>query len=534
MQIQTFVKPGFYKDSVALMRVAQALLADFTLDRATLVMATPANKEILAEAGLLQANAQAAGPADLLIVIAGDEAAEVAAATAQAHVLLEAKPAHSDSAQAIAPKTLVMGQHRMTDDGVAANLAQISVPGPYAAAEGLKAIKQGMHVFMFSDNVPLAQEVALKRAAQAKGLLVMGPDCGTAIINGVPLGFANVVRRGAIGFVAASGTGLQEVTTGVHNEGLGVSHALGTGGRDTGADVGGITMLQALDLLIADAQTEVIGIVSKPPAPSVAAAVYAKLQAGGKPAVVLFLGDTAHSTLPNVHTVRTLEGATAVCAQLARGEVRGEAIHVHANVTLDDIDAIEDTSTSLPVIDFAPGQRYLRGLYSGGTFCTEAQLVASESGIVAWSNVPVDKKRALKDIHTSQEHTLVDLGDDAFTVGKPHPMIDQGTRIARLLHEAHDPSVAVILLDVVIGYGAHADPAGELVPHIRAAQALAVATGRTLAFVAFVCGTEDDPQVRSVQEKTLLSAGVLVAVNSTQAARLAASLVASAVAPPQA
>ena len=525
MQIQTFVKPGFYKDSVALMRVAQALLAEFTLDRATLVMATPANKEILDEAGLLQANAQAAGPADLLIVIAGDESAEVAAATAQAHALLEAKPAQSDSAQAIAPKTMTMGQRSMTDKGLAANLAQISVPGPYAAAEGLKAIKQGMHVFMFSDNVPLAQEIALKRAAQAKGLLVMGPDCGTAIINGVPLGFANVVRRGTIGFVAASGTGLQEVTTGVHNERLGVSHALGTGGRDTGADVGGITMLQALDLLIADTQTEVIGIVSKPPAPSVAAAVYAKLQAGGKPAVVLFLGDTAHSTLPNVHTVRTLEGATAVCAQLARGE----AIHVHAQVTLDDIDAIEDTSTSLPVIDFAPGQRYLRGLYSGGTFCTEAQLVASESGIAAWSNVPVDKKRALKDIYTSQEHTLVDLGDDAFTVGKPHPMIDQGTRIARLLQEAHDPSVAVILLDVVIGYGAHADPAGELVPHIRAAQALATATNRTLAFVAFVCGTEEDPQVRSVQEKTLLSAGVLVAVNSTQAARLAASLVAALV-----
>ncbi len=513
MQIRTLTKAGFYKDSVALMRVAEALLKQFPLQRTTLVMATPANKDILTEAGLLEAHAAKASPADLLIVLAalaGDDPAVLDHAALMAEELLNAKPAQSGSAQHVVPKSLAMAVARLNDQKSHANLAQISVPGLYAAAEALKAVRQGLHVFLFSDNVPLEQEVALKRAAQKKGVLVMGPDCGTAIINGVPLGFANVVRRGSIGFVAASGTGLQEVTTGVHNAGAGVSHALGTGGRDLYAEVGGITMLQGLDLLIADADTKVIGIVSKPPAASLTKAVLQRLQDARKPAVVLFLGASDTSPAAHIHMVRTLEGATALCAALARDEAPA---------------VVEAEPDDLPNVSFQPGQRYLRGLYSGGTFCTEAQLLARELGVTTWSNVPLEKARKLANLQQSQEHTLIDLGDDDFTVGKPHPMIDQTTRIERLMQEARDPAVAVILLDLVLGYGAHADPAGELVPHLQAARELAKRDGRALCIVAFACGTEEDPQVRSHQERKLLDAGCLLAVNSSQAARLAAKLV---------
>jgi succinyl-CoA synthetase alpha subunit len=368
-----------------------------------------------------------------------------------------------------------------------------------------------MHVFMFSDNVSIEQELAIKQVGARKGLLVMGPDCGTAIINGVPLGFANVVRSGAIGIVAASGTGLQEVTTQIHRLGGGVSQAIGTGGRDVYAAIGGITMLQALDVLAADAATKVIAIVSKPPAPAVTEKVLACLATIGKPAVVLFLGSNAKGGAANVRTVTTLFDCAAQAVALAGGKT-----------------AVVEQAAKVPAIKFAQGQRWLRGLYSGGTFCTEAQLIWKQLGLRTWSNVPVDKADALPNPkQASREHSAIDLGDDEFTVGRPHPMIDQAARIERLLKEAADPEVAVILLDVVLGYGAHADPAGALAPAIREAKAIAAKAGRELAIVAFACGTDEDPQPLTAQDKALVASGALVAQSSVAAARLAAALVAS-------
>src|SRR5580704_9603583 len=96
---------------------------------------------------------------------------------------------------------------------------------------------------IFSDNVPIAEEASLKHEARERGLMVMGPDCGTAIIGGVPLAFANAVPRGDIGIIGASGTGIQEVSTLIARAGRGVRHAIGTGGRDMHAEVGGLTTL---------------------------------------------------------------------------------------------------------------------------------------------------------------------------------------------------------------------------------------------------------------------------------------------------
>ena len=503
-----FISANLYKDSVALMRVAQGLLALPGVVNATLQMGNPANKDILREAGLLHKSVQEAGPSDVMVVVQARSAALCAAAVDSCQAQLagtQASGASTGDVQALPRSSLGMGQAALS--GV--NLAQISVPGPYAAAEALKAIKLGMHVFLFSDNVPLAQEVTLKQEATRRGLLVMGPDCGTAIIGGVPLGFANAVRRGNIGLVAASGTGLQEVSTQIHRMGGGVSHAIGTGGRDVYEAVGAATMLQGIAMLAADPSTKVIAIVSKPPAPLVAERVLAALRASGKPSVVLFIGAAAQSPHKGKGAALRIAHTLVDCAAMAV-RLAGVKRQVPAHYPLP----------RKPM--FAKSQQYLRALYAGGTFTAEAQSLWADAGFKVWSNVPLEPALALaKPRQASREHSALDLGDDAFTVGRPHPMIDQAARIERLLIEAADPQVCVILLDVVIGWGAHSNPAAELAPAIVQAKALARKRGRQLAVVGFVCGTEADPQVLSQQEALLRKAGMVLASNSANAAWLA-------------
>lgn len=542
LHTQAFVHPNLYKDSVALMRVAQALLAMDGVVNATLQMGNPANKEILTEAGLLTTEVASATPADVMVVVqaASSKACEAALAAARAQLAGQGKASSSTAQAKIAATTVRMGLTQLTS----ANIAQISVPGSYAAAEALKAIKQGLNVFMFSDNVPIEQEIAIKQEAKKRGLLVMGPDCGTAIIGGVPLGFANNVRKGHIGLVAASGTGLQEVTTQIHRMGGGISHAIGTGGRDVYALVGGITMLQGIELLAKDPDTAVIAIVSKPPAPEVTERVLAALVAAGKPAVVLFLGSTLKSPDKRIKLVGTMVDCAAAAIKLAGGKVtsadttplsaaltfpllrRGKQIPSSPLQSRGDVRTSGQGGSSYPIPkqpQFAKSQQYLRALYSGGTYCSEAQTIWAKAGLAVWSNIPVNKARQLGNPKQSSfENTALDLGDDDFTVGKPHPMIDQGARIARLLKEAADPSVRVILLDVVIGWGAHADPASELAAAVTQAKHIAASGGRQLAVIGFVCGTDQDPQGFAAQEAQLMSAGMVLASNSANAAWLAA------------
>ena len=520
LHTQAFVHPNLYKDSVALMRVAQAMLAMDGVVNATLQMGNPANKEILTEAGLLTTEVASAGPSDVMVVVQAttSKACSSAMDAAKSQLAGTAKAASGSAQEEIAPRTVGMGLAKLS----LANIAQISVPGAYAAAEALKAVKQGLNVFMFSDNVPLAQEVAIKQEAAKRGVLVMGPDCGTAIIGGVPLGFANNVRKGNIGLVAASGTGLQEVTTQIHRMGGGVSHAIGTGGRDVYADVGGITMLQGIELLARDVDTKVIAIVSKPPAPEVTQKVMAALERAGKPAVVLFLGSDLKSANKNIRTVQTMVDCAAVANNWGLTPKRNKA-QQNANKGAKGSDPNWLAAYPIPrKPSFQKAQQYLRALYSGGTYCSEAQTIWAKSGLTVWSNIPVNKAFALDNPKkTSFEHTALDLGDDDFTVGKPHPMIDQGARIERLLREAADPSVRVILLDVVIGWGAHADPASELAAAVVQAKKTAAKDKRTLAVIGFVCGTDLDPQGFAAQEQKLRDAGMVLAGNSANAAWLA-------------
>ncbi len=495
---------NFYRDSVSLMQLSARLAALPGIGQASAIMASAANLALLSEAKLLD-GATDAGPNDLLIALEGRDRAALDAAISQAEAAFRDKPA-ARGVRRQPVRSLEMGLEATPG----ANLALVSTPGDYAAAEALKALRLGLNVMLFSDNVPGNDEVMLKRLARDRGLMVMGPDCGTAIIGGVPLGFANVVRRGAIGVVAASGTGLQQVTALVDRLGEGISQAIGTGGHDLSAEVGGITMLQGLEGLAADKATKVIVLVSKPPAAEVAEKILAAARRAKKPVVVNFLGADPKSIVgPKLHPAKTLEDAAHAAVALSRGKAPRRAPQMKI--------------TRLPRL--RRGQKYVRGLYSGGTFCYEAALLLGEALSPVYSNTPVGKTARLDDVWKSKANTVVDLGDDLFTRGRPHPMIDHRLRNDRILAEAADPATAVILLDMVLGYGSHANPAGEVAPVIGKARTRAAKAGRKVAFVGFVCGTEGDPQGFAAQEKALRNAGMILLPSNAQAVRLAARIV---------
>jgi succinyl-CoA synthetase alpha subunit len=489
------------------MQLADALGKLQGVERASVLMASEANLGLMREAGLLKDHVDAS-PNDILIAVQAKTDSAASAALSHAETGLKEEPRASRGAGPGEPAPRSIEMAVKTDP--AANLALISTPGEYAAAEATKALRLGLNVMLFSDNVSLDDEAALKKYARENGLIVMGPDCGTAIINGVPLAFANVVKRGPVGCIAASGTGLQQVTCLVDRLGVGVSQAIGTGSHDLGEAVGGITMLQGLEALADDKETRVIVLISKPPAASVASRVLAAASKVGKPIVVCFVGaDPASIKGKNLYPAKTLEDAARAAAALARGKKPA---------------ARAAARTAVPRVGLRAGQRYVRGLYSGGTFCYEASLLLGEALGRVWSNAPVKKSDKVGDVWRSREHTVIDLGDDVFTRGRPHPMIDHRLRNERLVAEAADPNVAVILFDVVLGYGAHQDPAAEMVPAIKAAQARAAKGKRKIAFVGFVCGTSGDPQNLAKQEAALKKSGVLLADSNAAAVRLAARI----------
>jgi succinyl-CoA synthetase alpha subunit len=458
---------------------------------AVVVMASASNKELLAGVGLLT-EAVAAGDAnDLVIAVRAADDAVAGQALAVADGMLGKQVAEQKSAARFA--TLQSAVRSLP----AANLAIVSVPGEFAAREAKAALEAGLHVMMFSDNVSLDDEIKLKEYAHRQGLLLMGPDCGTAIINNVGLCFANAVAGGDIGVIGASGTGTQEITVLIDRLGGGLSQVLGTGGRDLSAAVGGIMMLDCLAALAADAATRIIVLVSKPPAPAVAAKILAAAENCGKPVVVCFLGgDAAATPPPGIYFARTLEDAARAAVALAKGQQPAAGFCQHPALA---------TLAAAAKAKLAPGQRAVRGLFCGGTLCQEAKYIIGGQG--------------------GGEHRFLDLGDDAYTVGKPHPMLEPALRLPYILQQAEDPAVAVLLLDVVLGYGAHADPAGVTAPAIAAAKETARRAGRHLEVIAYTCGTEADRQQRSAQEAKLAAAGACLAKSNARAAYLAAAIV---------
>jgi FdrA protein len=512
MIVRSLVKPSEYHDSVSLMLVARELAGLEGVQDAAVVMATEANKSILAGAGLLTVEIEAAGPNDLVLAVSTVDADRAGQAIEKAEEMLKRKAA-PEAAGESRPKSIRSALSLCPE----ANVAVISVAGRYAANEAWEALQHGLHVLLFSDNVSLEDEIALKKYGREHGLLLMGPGAGTAILNGVALGFANVLPPGPVGIVSAAGTGLQEVSTLLARYGVGISQGIGTGGRDLKKEVGGIMMLLALQALQEDPATAALVLISKPPAEEVAKAVLEQASTCNKPTVVCFLGGEFGSLVkaPNVIPARTLQESSLLAARTVRPEMGNLQAHLDA----EKIQLAKKARSLKENLDIR--QRHLRGLFSGGTLCYEAQVIWKDMLVSpVHSNAPLPGGQALPDSTKSLGHTAVDLGEEEFTVGRPHPMIDNDLRIRRLMQEASDPETAVVMLDVVLGYGAHPDPAGELAPAIRQARALAKSEGRILPVVVSVTGTEGDPQGLRPTVTTLEKVGATVCDSNAAAARL--------------
>lgn len=483
------MRAGSYHDSVVLMQLQRSLAALPGVLDAGVVMATPANLQLLASAGL-EIDPQTAAEAsanDLLIAVQAESEAVAVEALSGVDALLRARPAgDSGTDESFRPRSLATALKQLPE----ARWVLVSVPGRYAADVAEDALDHGRNVFLYSDNVPLDREVALKQRAREKGLLVLGPDCGTAVLGGVGFGFSNRAKPGRIGLIGASGTGLQALISYLDSIEFGISHAIGTGGRDLSKEVGGITASQALDLLGRDEATEAIALISKPPSPEVTRHLLDAARATDKPVVVYFLGaPTPGRRIGNVWFASNLE------------QVADDVNHF--------LDAKRSGTFEFPV-RHAPHQRWVRGLFSGGTLALETLTRLGPVLAPVSSNIPLRPEQRLADPLRSQGHTILDLGADEFTVGRLHPMMDFDLRLRRLRQEAADPEVALILLDLVLGDGSHADPAGELAPVIERLRADARAAGRGLDVAVLVIGTRQDPQDLKLQIQTLERAGARV------------------------
>jgi len=498
--VHNVIKKNKYFDSVTLMLFSSKIEDIKGVNQAAVMMGTNHNKVLMQDSGLLNKEQAADASANDLIIGIDAESQEV---VDEALKLLEEQFSNKSSGKEAGAKTYKTFDQAIKETPEA-NLSVVSIPGRFAKSEVMKSLKKGLHVMLYSDNVPLEDEIALKDYALENDLLMMGPDCGTAIINGVALGFANVVSRGSIGLTAASGTGLQEVSVIVDKLGGGISQALGTGGRDLSAEVEGRMMLFTLEALANDGATEVIGLISKPPSEEVMKKIVDKAKNIDKPIVACFLGgdpDLFKGT--DIIGTTTLEEAAYALVKTSKGEkvdaISNSPLHEETSGLHDKIPASN-----------AP---YVRGLYTGGTLAYEALLLLHEKLEGVYSNIALDKKFDLKDLTTSRENTILDMGEDYFTEGKPHPMIDPKQRAERIVQEANDEETGVVLLDCVLGHGSHEDPAASIVKAVKEAKS----KRSDIAFVASVTGTKNDPQDLEKSQQALKDAGVFVLPTNRQA-----------------
>lgn len=491
------LRPGTYRDSVTLMEISQAVSVVPGVTAAIVAMATPLNIELYERLGFDPADITLATPNDLMVAVEAGDEDQLAAALVVLDGRLTARAATSGGGgDAVEPPRTVGAALR-----AGADFVLISLPGEHAAVEAMDAIEAGVSVMLFSDNVTVEEEIRLKDAAlEHDGVLVMGPDCGTAVVGGVGLGFANAVRPGPVGMVAASGTGAQQVSCLVDRAGVGLSAILGVGGRDLSRDVAGRSTLRAMQLLDEHPGTDLVVVLSKPPDPAVADRIVAAAAALGTPSVVAFVG-------------RGRKDLTAVSMDVLA------AVGIPAW-----------TPESWPADhERLPRPGSLRGLFSGGTLCDESMAIAAETLGPIMSNTPLETEWLLPDTLTHPGHLMIDFGDDKLTQGRAHPMIDPSLRNARILDEAVDPTCAVVLLDVVLGYGSHRQPADALVPVMTEARATARTAGRDLAFVVSLIGTAQDPQGLDDVAARLVAAGASVHLSNAEATREAVALIEGAV-----
>lgn len=488
MPIYTRIKRQFYQDSLKLMRVSAEIKELDGIEQAFAFMATEINKKTRLQAGLMSDEAKQAGADDLVLLVECESETVASTALDEFEMRISSSAASKDTGESgeAQPSTFEEGYSVLP-----ANLAVISVPGPYAALQTMNALRLGMNVHLFSDNVTIEDEVAVKNFANEKGLLVMGPDCGTSIIAGVPICFANKVNSGNIGVVGASGTGLQEFTVLLDAAGFGITHAIGTGGRDLSEAVAGRTSLAALDLLAADAKTEILAVISKPPSKLAEDKIIETVKRIGKPAVLAFLGRESTKLSETLYVAGTIEEAAAKTVALCKSQNPDKASVLYKRKPMS-------TELLSEIKRLNSEQKLIKGLYTGGTLASEAKLI-------------------LKD----RDHNVIDLGDDEYTRGSLHPMIDPSNRSEHVLSAFSDPHTAVLLCDVVIGFGSHKDPAGMLAQDVMNAREK---SGANVIVIASVTGTDADPQNRKEQVRKLEDAGIWVYPSNQYAVETSAQI----------
>lgn len=504
MLIRTEVWPSLYQDSVILMQIASKIRSRPGIDEAAAFMGTQTNHDLLEEIGLGTDEGRKAGPNDVIFTVRAESEDGASAAIEAARVMVSERRSDEGGETEVLPRTLDSALKKLPD----ANLAAISVPGEFAEFEASRAIRRGLNVFLFSDNVPLEDEIKLKRNAVAKGVLCMGPDCGTAYVSGQGIGFFNVVEKGRVGCIAAAGTGLQAVVSRVAALGEGLSHGIGVGGRDLSAEVGGAMTLFALDTLAEDDATEVIIIISKPPHPDVMAKIEAVIERIEKPVVVCCLGASQKSA-GRASWVSTLDEAADAAVNLLAGKMWSPVAFRDGAAARAALDGIGKLKGETP--------RAVLGLYTGGTLAHETHLLFKDHLEAVNLNGKIDRDETAS--------RIIDLGGDEYTVGRPHPMIAPETRTEIVEKMGDLPNVGVALFDLVIGRGSHEDPARPLAAAFGAARKTAEAAGRNLIGVASVVGTKGDPQDLDGQIAQLAEAGIHLFASNAEATRFAAMVV---------
>lgn len=508
MSVTKFIiRKNQYFDSVFLMGINKDLLAKSGVIQSAVLMGTQNNKKLLADIQVTSPEIDQAGANDLIVAVNAESEQFAEKALGNLDQLFKKVSVNTSQVKL---RTFEDGLRARPD----ANLAVISIPGEFAAREAMKALESGLNVFIFSSNVSVEDELKLKEFAHEKNLLVMGPDCGTSIIGGKGIGFANRVRKGPVGVIGPSGTGLQEFTCLIHHMGSGISHAIGTGTRDLKDAIGGITTLTALNLLEKDTTTQIVAIISKPLDKKTLAKLMARLENYSKPVIACFLAAFERSSGEWKHLsfASTIDEAAEKTIKSLGGEPLSLKDHLDQALVKHEAES------------FTGQQKFLRGLFAGGSFCYQSQQILLYSEIDLLSNEPLEGVNELANPEKSEGNALIDMGNEYFALGKPHPMIDGTMRSLRITQEASDPETAIILLDFILGFNSSNDPVGEAIESILAAKKNAESQKRHLTFVASITGTEDDPQDLTLQQKMLEDAQVIVTRSNATAARLCAEI----------
>lgn len=501
---QIIIKKNRYVDSVTLMAIGDKILKIDGIENAEVQMGTPANLQLLQSLGYItEENIESD---DLVMAVTGDTKEHLKLAFSQIEKILDHRTEEEDE----------IVYHNINDINLLEDeydLVQISLPGKYAYAEAKKALDKGLHVFIFSDNVSLSEELALKKLGSEKGLLVMGPDCGVGMLNGVCLGAGSIMREGEVGIIAASGSGAQEVACIIEKCGYGISAIIGTGGRDLYPEIGGVTMLQGMGILEKDEKTKVIVLVSKLADSNVMEKVLTEADKVKKPVIAIFLGSEESLFLNH----KVIPAYSLEAAALQACKILNPNGNINIQYTQEEIDRI----VAKEIKQYTRNQKYFRGLYCGGTFTEEGLIYFSRNlpGTTLYSNLDTKYANKLPDHQTSVGHCILDMGAEDFTKDAPHPVFDPGIRIKRLKEELADKELAVILLDFITGPGVAQDPITPIVKIIGNHSG-----DRHITYIANICGSYEDPQNIVEKKKLLEDAGVIVTGSSYESARLSGAL----------